>query len=175
MNKQSKEGVVSNIRERMLKSNAIFIVEYKGLKVGELTNLRRELMKEKNGDLKIVKNTLLLLAAKGVLPEIEENIFTGPTAIVCGYGMPNLVAKQIVGFSKNNPLLVIKGGIIYDNFVSADKIVLLSTLPDKEALMGILINILNTPISRFVYTIASPLSGLITVLNGIIQNKQTKN
>jgi large subunit ribosomal protein L10 len=174
MNRQSKGHAVSDIREKILKSKAIFITEYKGIKVGELTNLRREL-RAKSGDLKIVKNTLFLLAAKGVLPEIEEKVFTGSTAVMFSYGDPAVVVKQIVGFSKNNPLLVIKGGVVDNSFVVPEKVVLFSTLPEKEVLIGMLVNVLSSPISRLVYAVASPISGLITVLNGIIQNKQTKN
>ncbi len=174
MNKQSKGNAVSEIREKILKSKAIFITEYKGLKVGELTNIRRDL-RAKNGDLKIVKNTLFLLAAKGVLPNIEEKVFTGSTAVMFSYGDPAVVVKQIVSFSKTNPLLVIKGGIVNNDFIAPGRVILLSTLPEKEVLIGMLINTLSSPISRLVYAVASPISGLITVLNGIIQNKQTKN
>lgn len=174
MNKQSKGEIVSDIREKILKSKAIFITEYKGLRVGELTNLRRELRAEK-GDLKIVKNTLFLLAAQGILPQINKDLFAGSTAIMFAYSDPSVLAKRIVGFSKNNPFLVIKGGIIDNNALLADRVVLFSTLPDKNVLVGMLLNIMNAPVSRLVYAIASPISGLITVLNGIIKNKQTKN
>ncbi len=174
MDRQSKGHAVSDIREKILKSKAIFITGYKGLKVGELTNLRREL-RAKNGDLKIVKNTLFLLASKGIIPEIEEKIFTGSTAVMFSYGDPASVVKQIVGFSKNSPLLVIKGGILDNSFMMPDRVVLFSTLPERDVLVGMLVNVLSSPISRLVYAVASPISGLITVLNGIIQNKQTKN
>ena len=174
MNKQSKGLAVSEVREKILKSKAIFITEYKGLKVGELTNIRREL-RAKHGDLKIVKNTLFLLAAKGILPDIEEKVFTGSTAVMFAYDDPALIVKQIVGFSKTNPLLVIKGGIVDNDFIIPERVILLSTLPEKEVLIGMLLNVLSSPISRLVYAVASPISGFITVLNGIIQNKQTKN
>ncbi len=174
MNKQSKGQVVSDIRERIMKARAIFLTEYKGLKVGELTNLRREL-RAKDGDLKIVKNTLFQLAAKGILPEIGKNVLTGSTAVMFSYGDPAAVAKQIVGFSKSHPFMVIKGGVFDNNFVVPDRVLLLATLPDRETLVGMLVNTLSAPISRFVYAVASPIAGLITVLNGIKQNKQTKN
>jgi large subunit ribosomal protein L10 len=174
MNKQSKGEIVSNIREKILKSKAIFITEYKGMRVGELTNLRREL-RAKDGDLKIVKNTLFLLAAQGILPGINEDMFVGSTAVMFAYSDPSVLARQIVGFSKNNKFLVIKGGIVDNNTILADKVVLFSTLPEKNVLVGILLNAMNAPVTRLVYAVASPISGLITVLNGIIKNKQTKN
>lgn len=174
MNKQSKGEIVSDIREKILKSKAILITEYKGLKVGDLTNLRREL-RAKKGDLKIVKNTLFLLAAQGILPETDKELLVGSTAVMFAYGDPSVIVKQIVGFSKSNPFLVIKGGIIDNHAVRAEKVILFSTLPDKNVLVSILLNTLNAPMARLVYVIASPIAGLITVLNGIIQNKQTKN
>ena len=174
MNKQSKEKNVADIRDKIGKSRAVFITGYTGLKVGELTNLRREL-RAQNGDLKIVKNTLFLLAAKGILPDIDKDVFTGSTAVMFSYGDPGQMVKQIVGFSKNNPLLVIKGGVVDKGFIVPEKVLLLSTLPEKEVLIGMLVNALGSPISRLVYALASPLSGFITVLNGILQNKQTKN
>lgn len=174
MNKQTKGAIVSDIRERILKSKAIFITEYKGLKVGELTNLRREL-RAKNGDLKIVKNTLFTIAGRGILPQIEEKFFTGPTAVMFSYGDPGAVVKPIVNFSKNNPLLVIKGAIVGNDFLLPEKVVLLSTLPEKEVLISMFINALCSPISRFIYAVSSPISGLINVLNGIKQNKINKN
>lgn len=174
MNKESKGQVVSEVREKIQKAKALFITEYKGLKVGELTNMRRDL-RTKDGDMKIVKNTLFLLAAKGILPEIESTIFTGPTAVVFSYGDPGTVVKQIVGFSKTNPLLVIKGGVLDNTFITADKIVMLATLPDRETMLGIFVHTLSSPLSRLVYAVASPVSGLLNALNGILQNKQTKN
>ncbi|MCL4557141.1 MAG: 50S ribosomal protein L10 [Deltaproteobacteria bacterium] len=174
MNKQSKAEAVSDIKGKIVRSKAIFITGYKGLKVGELTNLRRDLRKS-NGDLKIVKNTIFLLSARDTVPGIREETFTGSTAVMFAYDDPSVVARQVVGFSKSNPLLVIKAGIIDNNFVAADKVILFSTLPDRNALIVMLLNVLNTPMSRLAYAAASPLSGLITVLNGIIQNKQTKN
>jgi large subunit ribosomal protein L10 len=174
MNKQTKAVTVSDIREKILKSKAIFITEYKGLKVGELTNLRREL-RSKNGDLKIVKNTLFLLAAKGILPDINGKIFTGPTAVMFSYGDPSAVAKPIVAFSKNNPLLIIKGAILGNDFLLPERVMLLSTLPEKEVLIAMFINTISAPISRFIYAVSSPISGLINVLNGIKQNKINKN
>ncbi|MGB9734958.1 MAG: 50S ribosomal protein L10 [bacterium] len=174
MNKQGKGAIVSDVREKILKSKAIFITEYKGLKVGELTNLRREL-RAKNGDMKIVKNTLFLRAANGIIPEINEKIFTGPTAVMFSYGDPTLVAKQIVGFSKNNPLLVIKGGILENDFILPERVMLLSTLPEKEVLLSMLLNVLSSPLTRLANAISSPISGLINVLNAIKENKINKN
>lgn len=174
MNRQAKGNVVADIREKILKSKAIFITEYKGLKVGELTNMRREL-RAKKGDLKITKNTLFLRAAQGILPNIEEKVLTGSTAVMFSYEDPGAVVKQIVGFSRNNPLLVIKGGIFNNDFITSDKVTLLSTLPEKEVLIAVLLGTLSAPISRLIFALASPVSGLMTVLNGILQNKQTKN
>lgn len=174
MNKQGKSVVISDVREKILKSKAIFITEYKGLKVGELTNLRREL-RAKNGDVKIVKNTLFLLAAKGIIPKLDEKVFNGATAVMFAYGEPSLVAKQIVGFSKNNPFLIIKGAILENDFILPDRVEFLSTLPEKEVLLSMLINALSSPISCFSNAISSPISGLINVLNAIKQNKINKN
>ncbi len=172
MNKQSKGNVVTDIREKILKSKAIFITEYKGLKVGELTNMRRELRSRK-GDLKITKNTLFLRAAQGILPAIDAKVLTGSTAVMFSYDDPAAVVKQIVGFSRNNPLLVIKGGVMNSDFLSPDKVSLLATLPEKEVLIAILLGTISAPISRLVYALSSPVSGLINVLNGILQTKQT--
>ncbi len=173
MNKQSKAELVSTLQGKIAKSKAIFITGYKGLKVGELTNLRRELRKS-DGDLKIVKNTLFLLSIRDTIPGITEETFTGSTAVMFAYGDPSAIAKQIVGFSKNNPLLVIKAGIMNHSFMAADKVVLFSTLPDRNALVGMLLSTLNAPMSRLVNAAASPIAGLITVLHGILQNEQKK-
>ncbi len=171
MKKQYKENIINDVKDKLQRSKAVFITEYKGLTVGNLTNLRRDL-RAKNGDLKIVKNTLFLMASRGLMPNVEENIFTGPTAIIFSYGDPVNIAKQIISFNKSNPYLVIKGGFFDNGFILPDKVELLSTLPDKSMLIMMLMSMLNAPITRFINAVSSPVTTLLAALNGIIQNKQ---
>ncbi len=135
------------------------MVDFTGLKVADLRNLRREL-KSNGMELKVVKKTLVqkMLSREG----IDFNVFTFPASIALVFSPEEgLMASKIVyrfSSEKKEPKLKILGGFINKNFFSADNVVELAKLPSKEVLL-----------SQLVYTLNSLPRTLVGVLNGNIQ------
>src|SRR5829696_6958718 len=123
-----KVAVVDEVRERFASSSAALLTEYRGLNVAALAELRRTL-RDAGGDYKIYKNTLVRFAARDRGLEIDDMLI-GPTAIAFvrdgdgadsgSAGDPVLVAKALRDFARGNPALVVKGGVMGENRLSAD-------------------------------------------------------
>src|SRR5688572_2400595 len=107
-----KVAVVAEVKGRLEASDGAILTEYRGLSVGDLATLRRSL-RDAGGEYKIYKNTLVRLAAAdlGLLADLES-MLEGPTAIAFVSGDAVTVAKALRDFSRTNPNLVVKGGLL---------------------------------------------------------------
>lgn len=156
---KAKEKIVQEIREKASRSQIGILTDYKGLKVEEMTRLRRQLQ-EASAELKVVKNTLLRRAAADdspIGPLLTQ--FTGPNALTLGYADPVALAKIMTKFAQEKPQLEIKGAVLGGQLLSAKDLEALSKLPPKEVLLAQFLRVLN----------GVP-TGLVTVLAGVIRN-----
>ena len=149
-----KVAVVDEVRERFTTSNAALLTEYRGLDVSALGELRRAL-RDAGGDYKIYKNTLVRFAAREAGLEIDE-LLTGPTAIAFVGERPDgepgdavLVAKALRDFAKTYPALVVKGGVMDNNLLSADDAKALADVEPREVLLAKLAGGLAAPMQQF--------------------------
>jgi len=150
-----KVAVVNEVRDRMQAADGAVLTEYRGLTVAELAELRRELAAA-GGDYKIYKNTLVKLAvADGPQAAIHE-LLTGPTAIAFVQGDVSAVAKALRDFARNNPNLVVKGGVVGTGMLSAAEINVLADLPSRDTLLAQFAGALSAPMQQ--------LAGLIEAL-----------
>ena len=111
MPKPEKVAKVQEIRDRLSRVQGAVIADYRGLDVGEITELRKQL-REAGVEFKVLKNTLTILAAREAGVEAIEPYLAGPTAIAFGYDDPVVAAKIISDFAKKNKDLEIKGGLV---------------------------------------------------------------
>lgn len=156
---KEKDKVVQEIREKVAKSQIGILTDFKGLKVEDMTRLRRQLQ-EAGGELKVVKNTLLTRAAAGDSPMAGlTSHFTGPNALTLGYQDPVALTKVLIKFAQERPMLQIKGGVLGGQVLTAKDLEALSRLPAREVLLAQLLGVLQ----------AVPTS-LVTVLSGVIRN-----
>src|SRR5687768_4201206 len=139
-----KVAVVDEVRERLSSSSATLLTEYRGLKVGELAELRRNL-RSAGGDFKIYKNTLVRFAVRDLGIDIDEAVLTGPTAVAFVDGDAAAVAKALRDYSRTNPNLVLKGGVMGTKSLSADDAKALADLPSREVLLAQLAGALQAP------------------------------
>jgi len=142
-----KVAVVDEVRERLSSSSATLLTEYRGLKVGELAELRRSL-RTAGGDFKIYKNTLVRFAVRDLGIEIDEQVLTGPTAVAFVDGDAAAVAKALRDYSRTNPNLVLKGGVMGTKALSADDAKALADLPSREVLLAQLAGALQAPMAK---------------------------
>jgi large subunit ribosomal protein L10 len=157
--KAEKAEIVQQILGKIAKSQIGILSDFKGLKVEDLTRLRRQL-REAEGELKVVKNTLLTRAAAGDSAMAPLNSqFTGPNALTLGYGDPVALTKVLIKFAQERPQLQIKAGVLGGQVLSAKDLEALSKLPAREVLLARLLGVLQ----------AVP-TALVTVLSGVVRN-----
>jgi large subunit ribosomal protein L10 len=143
-----KVAVVDEVRERLESSSAVLLTEYRGLKVSELASLRRSL-KDVGGDYKIYKNTLVRFAVRDLGLEGVEELLVGPTAVAFVEGDVAAVAKALRDFSRTNPNLIVKGGVLGQKALSADEAKALAELPSRDVLLSRLAGGLAAPLVQF--------------------------
>jgi large subunit ribosomal protein L10 len=146
-----KVAVVDEVRERLSSSKAVLLTEYRGINVSGMAVLRRAL-REAGGDYKVYKNSLVRIASRDLGYEIDE-MLTGPTAIAFvpdEEGVdPAVVAKALKAFGKDNPALVMKGGMLGDRILSADDTKALADVAPREELLARLAGGLAAPMQQF--------------------------
>jgi large subunit ribosomal protein L10 len=148
-----KENAVKELRDRLAAAGNLFLTDYQGLTVDEITRLRGELRKD-GSTYSVVKNTLFRIAAGDIAARFEA-FLAGPTGIVFAGADPVAPAKALKTFSDATKKLGIKAAYIDGDIVDAAQVLVLAKLPPKAEL-----------IARLVGSLASPLRGLVTVLSG---------
>lgn len=149
-----KVAVVDEVRERLDGTSATILAEYRGLDVAKLAQLRSSL-REAGGDFKVYKNTLVRFAARDLGLEIED-LLTGPTALAFVTDKPDGspgdavdVAKVLKDFGKENPALVVKGGVLGENLLSAAETSALADVEPREVLLAKLAGGMAAPMQKF--------------------------
>ena len=156
---EKKAKIVQDLEERVGKAQIGILADFSGIKVGPMAQLRRQ-VKEAGGELKVAKNTLLRRAAgeTSLIKPVAADL-KGPNALVLGYEDPVALAKLLVKFAQDLPLLKIKGGVIGGQTLTPTDVDALSKLPSREVLLAQLLGLLQ----------ATP-QALVNVLSGVIRN-----
>ena len=142
-----KVAVVEEVRERLGSSTAAILTEYRGLKVSEMAQLRRNL-REAGGQYKVYKNTLVRFAVRDLGLEELDAMLTGPTAIAFVDGDAATVAKALRDFARINPNLIVKGGLLGGVVLTAERAGALADLPSREVLLSRLAGGLAAPLQK---------------------------
>ncbi|MEX2553590.1 MAG: 50S ribosomal protein L10 [Actinomycetota bacterium] len=159
MPKPQKVEAVRSLKERLESSDAALLAEFKGLKVGEMLQLRRALA-ENGTQFGVVKNTLGRIAASEAGMEGLIPLLTGSTAIAFVKGDAVLAAKGLDEATKKYPALVVKGGILGGRVLSADQAKALAKVESREVLLAQLAGLINSPIQKMAGLLYAPLGNL---------------
>jgi len=135
LNRREKEQVVSDLQKQVEQVKAVVLTNYRGLKVGQMDQLRRRLREEKI-TYSVVKNTMMKLASKGSALEKLHDYFEGPTAIAMSTGDPIPLVRILSEFQKAQPLLEIKAGWIEGRVSSPEEVRALASMPSREVMFG---------------------------------------
>ncbi len=149
----------------------LFLAEYSGMTVAQITRLRREL-RAVGTEFTVIKNSLLRIASKGTKAEALQDKFDGPNAIISIGKDPVGAARVVAGVAKDIPSLKLKAGYLGTQVISAEEILRLATLPSREVLLSKLVGVLKGQPSRLVYALSGNLSKLVLVLNSIKTQKE---
>ncbi|MFT8319568.1 MAG: 50S ribosomal protein L10 [Bacillus sp. (in: firmicutes)] len=140
-----KKQKVEAITEKFKASKSTIVVDYRGLTVSEVTELRKQL-REAGVEFKVFKNTLTRRAADAAELSGLNDALTGPNAIAFSNEDVIAPAKIINEFAKKNEALEIKAGVIEGNVASVEDIKALAELPSREGLLSMLLSVLQAPI-----------------------------
>jgi large subunit ribosomal protein L10 len=168
--REIKEKDLDVLRTEFAATSSAFLVEYKGLTVVAIDELRRK-VRDAGGTYRVVKNTLARKASEGtgVAPLVEG--FRGPTAIVGAGSEVAKVAKTLTEFAKTNPALVLKAGVVEGTAFDAAQVKTLADIPSREELLSRLLFLLKSPMQRVVTVIAAPVRNLAVVINQVAETK----
>lgn len=156
-----KYDLVDGLKEKLSKSKAVFVGEYRGMTVAQSTMLRAK-VRQAGGELKVAKNTLFAIAMKEAgLNALPEAMMAGPNIYALCYDDPVAVAKVLKEYvnDKTQKAFILKGGLLENQQLDLNQLMALADLPSKDVLRG-----------QVVRTIAAPLSGLVNVLAGTMRN-----
>ena len=165
MARPDKAAAVEELKEAFTSSNAAVLTEYRGITVKGLQDLRRALGED--ASYAVAKNTLTQIAAREAGLEGLEDQLTGPTAIAFIRGDVATVAKGLRDFAKDNPLLVIKAGVMDGRVLDADEVKKLADLESREVLLAKLAGAMQANLSKAVYLIAAPLNQAARALGAL--------
>jgi large subunit ribosomal protein L10 len=164
-----KTAAVTEIVEHFQNSSAAVITEYRGLTVKQVTQLRRAL--GSNTTYAVVKNTLTKRAAADAGVTIDDALLQGPTAIAFVTGDPVEAAKGLRDFARNNPLLVIKGGVMEGKTLSAAEVNKIADLESREVLLAKLAGALKALPTRAAGLFQAPLSQMARLAKALEEKK----
>lgn len=166
ISREKKKKIIENLKEKIAKQKAMIFVDFTGLKMKDIFNLRKKL-KTVDAQLKVAKKTLTQLALKESKLKIDIKELKGEIALVFGFKDEISPAKIVWQFAELNPNLKILGGLIENKFFETEKIIEIAKLPTREELLVKLVGSISAPISNFVNVLQGNIKGLICVLSSI--------
>lgn len=169
--RDEKALVIAEIKGKLSDSKSAVLVDYRGLTVDEVTQLRKE-FREKGAEYKVYKNTLMEIAAKelgldGLIPFLK-----GPTAIAFGVKDPVAPAKVLTESIKKLKKMEIKAGVVEGMVIDVNGVKALAELPSREELIAKMLGSMNAPISGLVTVLGGTIRSLLYTLNAVKEKKE---
>ncbi len=168
---QQKQAVVSEILDKINRSQSIILMDYRGLNVEEVTDLRNRYRKE-DVEYKVYKNTMMRFAFKEAGIEGFEEHLNGPNAVAFCYDDAVKAAKISNDFAKDNEKLVIKVGMVDGKAIDTNEIKALAKLPSKEVLVAQVLGTFNAPIQGLATALQGTIGGLARCLDQISKQQE---
>ncbi len=175
MKKEEKKVMIQEISNilKTFESISLLFVNFKKIKGKDVANLRKKFRKD-GITYRVLKTDLLRIAARDTGMDIDPAVFKGHVAMAITSGEPSELAKRFVELkdSEENTMFDIKGGFVEGKWLTATQIVELSKLPPKSVLVGKLLYLVKSPISRLVTVLLKPERDFVTVLSQIKDKKE---
>ena len=147
-----KKKEVGEVVKLIEDSKSVIIVEYRGLDVAKITDLRNKL-KETNSEMKVIKNSIVKRAASQLGFSDFEEYLVGPNAVIFSTKDAISGASVSAAFAKKNKKLILKAGIVENKIVSGEGLKTLASLPNKEGMIAMFLGVLNAPLTSLAMTI----------------------
>jgi large subunit ribosomal protein L10 len=172
MNRDQKAAAIAEIASHIDESEAIFAVDYRGITVAQVAELRATL-RQSDATFKVVKNSLTERAADQVGAESLKEFLAGPTALTFVRGDVATAAKVVADYARTTQLLPFKGGLMEGNTLDIEQIRTLSKLPTREVLYSQLVGVVASPIGGLVRTLNALIGGLAVALGQVNAKKES--
>ena len=170
MPNQKNINSVKDLSDKLSKAKSIYFTDYLGLNVADVTNLRKRFF-DSNVEYLVVKNTLLKIASEQNKISLDNELFSGSTAIAISYDEPVVAAKIIKGFLKDHALPGIKGVFFEGSYLPSSEFDKIAELPSKEDSLAKIVVMLRSPVQNLVNLLNSPMVKLVNVLSGLKESK----
>ena len=170
--REQKATEVSELQSQIGKANNAFLIDFKGITVPQVTELRKQVRDTKSGYV-VVKNTLALIALKDSPIIAMKEQFTGPTAIAFNASDAVVLAKALTKFAKDVPAVQFKGALLNGQVVPASQIQAIANLPSREELVSKLLFLLQSPIRGLATVLQANIRNLAVVIDQIAKQKET--
>lgn len=165
-----KEALVEEIKGRLTSSEGVILVDYRGLTVKEMQELRTR-VRESGADITVYKNRLTQIALRELAMPSLDDYLTGPTAFVFAGEDPVAPAKALNDFSKAHQALEIKGGLVQNQIVDAAGVKAIAMLPSREELVAKLMGLLLSPVRGFMGMANAPVSAFARTLQAVADQR----
>jgi large subunit ribosomal protein L10 len=168
---EDKKAIVAEVAEVANGAYSAVAAEYRGLSVGEMTELRRK-AREGGVYLRVVRNTLARRAVEDTDFACMQDILTGPLVLAFSREEPGAAARVVKDFAKDHKNLVVTGVSISGKLLPATELETLAKMPTYEEAISMLMSVMQAPIGKFVRTLAEPHAKLVRTIAAVRDQKQ---
>jgi len=172
-NLEVKQQAVEEIKSRFERAGSVVIVDYRGINVAQVTELRRQ-FRQADTEYVVLKNTLVKRALSELSVTGLDNLLEGPSAFAFGYQDPVAPAKVLTDFvaKTKTESIKVKGGLVQGKVIDPAGVKALADLPPKEVLIAKMMGSLNAPITNFVGVLSATLRSLVYTIEAIRKQKE---
>jgi large subunit ribosomal protein L10 len=172
MLRNEKEAVIAEVTQLLSETDNLFVSDYRGLTMAELSELRVKL-RGSGASFKVVKNTLGTIAAERAERHMLKEMLAGPTAVTfCGDDLVG-AAKTLADFARTHPRLEVRGGLLESSLVDANGVKALATLPARDVLVAQVVGTMAAPLTGFVTVLQGTIGGFVRALNQVAEQRAT--
>jgi large subunit ribosomal protein L10 len=167
---KEKHAVIEEYTQKFKDAKCVYVAEYEGIDVATVTEVRKR-FRDQNIEYKVLKNRLAKRSLNNAGIEGLDEFLTGANTFIIGYDDPVLPAKILEDFNKKNEILKLKTVLFEGKVLHSEEAKNISKLPSREALLGILVGMLQSPMTKFAATLSAPMQNLLGVLNALKDKK----
>jgi len=168
VSKERKEEILATYSEWIKKSEAVILVEYTGVKMKDLDNIRAK-VRESGGEFHVLKNTLARRAFTDSGMNVPADFLVKSTAVSFAFSDPASTAKALSDAAKGNEFVKVKGGFMGEEMLNAAQVKALADMPPLPVVRAQLLGVLQAPAGKLVRTIAEPARGLAAVIKAFTE------
>ncbi|MGH2442850.1 MAG: 50S ribosomal protein L10 [Chloroflexota bacterium] len=168
-----KARKIDELVQKLTESSGVVLLDYRGLNVAAISDLRRRLDKE-NVEFHVTKNTLLRIAAQRAEIEITPDLLEGPTAIAFAGQDESAPARLLTEFVRRNRVVSVKGGLVGGRPINAEQVERVAELPSRDILLAQLLGAFQAPMAKTLGVLQAPGREMAGLLQALAEKRQAE-